>query len=969
MKYTSQNGCFYYYDSILYRWQIAEPTLLFILGLESVLSSDKSQSDKITISKYIYQTYSDTVAPLNYIHEIFDDIYSFLSKIGSVEDFEHYIKFNCYGLKLTLNDLTGESEDRTVPIIFKNDANKLIVSDLIADMSPTRDSYYDCQAKVIIDTFSNAGYELTLDNKGKPNFLIDKSGSNIKDELSALLNYENQATAKVSQALRKKLLRNITTYNDDLKTKHKERLQTESIYNLIDYKAMYAYSLGVLYGCRCLGFADTVIWRLDPKFWYNGEYSNLVRTAWYTFKFHWTLKDEEPSEDNLIPTLLSNRQLIQDNKIWNFNNTEDIVNPPLAQDEHQCFCLYVNSTTHEKVSESLLYSLETKIDENEQRGSFLRKYISLTNGHVIWKWLPINVKVSDDTPMKGVISSRDTPLIRYIGNDQVTIYRAYKYSKNEYLAPKQDGVYKKYFVYTGDLGWVDFKENSFCDNNSDAVNVLIGDGRKNFLKLVPEKPLKSDLTHAFPRNPSTEIPGAVTCYKCYVTKSGDDENSDILYGIYNKYINTDHPLSIVPSNFDYIMSAALYKSKFSNTESDDFGKDGIEAFYYDLNKEIKLLLKKITYNGKTFYVMYDDVKTESGSSENSEQNLENAGQDSEDIEQQADTLLYTPEYFGYSERPSSLLTLYCVNNDNRKSSIPLEKIFRYISNGSESLHWDEQYTGRTWITANNNDSIRFNGLYRLTDKVINMYRGEVKISDLTNMSIYNNYAESIGNPPSTLTKYIYCNENLLYEDVEEDQYNFIAVGNYENQDTLYRLGITERLCPFIKEDDDKNSLLDDDDTPLVWYDPKYKVYWNGLYGINRWQKTKPSRNSLSMFDAITGTLLPVFIEGDGQLISIDGDTAITYETFYSNSNYGIVRTKLKVFNPVASNEIKECYCDTKSDPNDYSSAIYCIPGITTDGWKSRSEITELGWWFVDGTTTLYSGEESNEFVTDNDHND
>lgn len=940
MKYTSQNGCFYYYDSVLYRWQIAEPTLLFILGLESVLSSDKSQTDKITISKYIYHTYNDKVEPLNYIHEIFDDIYSFLSKIGSVEDFEHYIKFNCYGLKLILNELTGSSTDRTIPIIFKNDANKLIVSDLIADMSPTRDSYYDCQAKVIIDTFSNAGYELTLDTSGKPNFLIYKSNSNVKEELAELLNDDDHASA--SRALRKKLLKDITTYNDDLIAKHKERLQTESIYNLIDYKAMYAYSLGVLYGCRCIGFEDTVIWRLDPKFWYNGEYNNLVRTAWFAFRFHWTLKDEE-QDDELVPSLLSNRQLIQDNKIWNFKNTEDIVNPPLAQDEHQCFCLYVNKTTGEKVSESLLYSLEKKIDESEPRGSFLRKYISLTNSDVIWKWLPITTKVSDgdsSNPMKGVISSRDTPLIRYIGNDQVIIYRAYQYSKDEFLAPKPDGVYKKYFVYTGDLGWVDFKENSFCDNNSQTLldnvtNSLNGSYTevKNFLSAVPEKPNIKYLQHAYPKTPSSEVSGAVTYYKCYVT----DNKNETLYGVYNKYIDKSNGNyyidNNIPSNFYQILSYKLFDSLYGNIENGGVGSDIYNAFYYDLNKEIKLTLNQ---DGT--------IVCSRGEGE------------SED---------HTPEYFGYSTEPSSLLTLYYTKENEIAPVFPLEKEYRYISKGKNSLHWNSDEDSRQWLTVNNDNSLY--GKYRLTDKVINMYRGEVKISDLTNMPVYNNYTESLGNPPNTLTKYIYCNESLLFDSV--DRYNFIAVGNYENQDTLYRLGITEYLCPFVKEDDYKNSLLDDDGKPLVWHDPKYKVYWNGLYGINRWQKTKPSRNSLSMFDVIANTLLPVFIDSEAQLISIDGEEAITYDAFYSNSNYGVVRTKLKVFNPEISDEIKECYCDTKSDPSDYVNAIYCIPGITIDGWKSRSEITELGWWFVDGTTTLYSGSESNEFVTDNDHND
>ena len=338
MLYSSRNGCFYYYDSILFRWHIAEPTLLFLLGLEAITSYDKSISDSIVISKYIYKTYIDKVDPLEHIDDVYDDIYSFLSKIGSVEDYEHYLKFNCYGLKLLLNDMTGTGDDRTVPFIFKYDENKSLV-DPAKELDPnSKLSFYDIQAQRIYDVFNDIGYDTSCDKtvlaNGKvvlrPEYYIDRTKGNIRNTLDALTDVENRP-------LRTTIINNILTYNTKVNAVHEKRVANSEIYRLLDYKAMYAYALGVLYGCRCLGFDDSVIWRLDPKFWYNDVYFNLVRTAWYVFRFHWVYKLEDVALDMHIDPSLEGEakeaaieaankaysekyQGIQDNKIWNFNN-------------------------------------------------------------------------------------------------------------------------------------------------------------------------------------------------------------------------------------------------------------------------------------------------------------------------------------------------------------------------------------------------------------------------------------------------------------------------------------------------------------------------------------------------------------------------------------------------------------------------------------------------------------------------
>ena len=906
MLYSSRNGCFYYYDFILFRWHIAEPTLLFLLGLESITSYDKSVSDSIVISKYVYKTYIDKIEPLEHIDSVYDDTYSFLSKIGSVEDYEHYLKFNCYGLKLLLNDMTGTGDDRTVPFIFKYDANKSLVDPAKELDTNSKLSFYDIQAQRIYDVFNDIGYDTSCDktilDNGKivlrPEYYIDRTKGNIRDILDSLKDVDNKP-------LRTAIINNILTYNAKVNAVHEKRIANSGIYRLLDYKAMYAYALGVLYGCRCLGFDDSVIWRLDPKLWYNDVYFNLVRTAWYVFRFHWTYKLEDVALDmHIDPSLEGDAKEaaiesankaysekykgIQDNKIWNFNNDSSLIKAALAQDETNCFCLYLNnrqllsdSTINKDylhtVSESIIYSFSTQQDINteyEHPGSYLLKYMSLKDGRITWKWAPIDSKVSDEVPLKGVVSTRDSSMTRYIGNDPVILYRAYKYkdidNNTKYLAPKYDVGngdyrYKKYYVYTGDLGWVDYTEDLLLDISQDKLHPDYNDysTRHNYLDIVPKTPSFNSLKFAFPKDSklSGDSPfnSLVTYYKCYVTDKWTldtdtpdaDNDSDILYGIYNKWVQTN---DTVPTNFDLIISKALFDAQYSSEIKAPDGNTYEVSIWHDLNVALSLVTRDI---GGIHYIWKPSDEQDTSTNENF---VSSAG----------DTHIGKPvNYYGYSKMPSSLLPLYNLHSvavtSESTLKYPHKETFRfyiYTKEGATSvisnnyMYWSEDYfnsidgdnqTNRKWRNLSELEKISSssnNPLYSLTNKTTNIYKGEIRV--ISNTSLYNIYTYKVTSDTSVaLDEFIYGDSSSILGLSSGQQYRFMLVGDASNNNAecLYANGMTKYLCPFVLIDDDGNSLLDDDGNPLVWYDPKNEQYWNGLYNINRWQKTKPNRHS------------------------------------------------------------------------------------------------------------------------------
>lgn len=782
MLYSSRNGCLFYYDSILYSWKLADSTMLFLLGLEAVTSYDKSETDNLTLSKYVYYSDIDLLDPADYMDEIYDSIYSYLSTIGSVEDFETYLKFNCYGIKLLLNEITGTGYDRTIPIIFKSDVNRSLINPTkytirLSDSEKSNMSYYDLQANRIFDFYIDAGYDLLYQDKHSvPEYYITSETRN----------------------------QDVINYDSDLLKVHDERLVNSEIYRLLDFKSMYSYSLGVLYGCRCLGFDDSLIWRIDPLYWYTGDYVNLVRTAWYTFRFHWTNKVGTDDTYNSY-------QSIQENKIWNFDNEDQTLlrGPSLLLDENDCYCLCsVNGITS---SQRITYSESTEENSStDLPGSYL-SYNAETN---LWEYISIenivpNKTISEVSYLSGIISSKDSSLTRYLGNDLVTIYRAYSYNdgseNDKYLSPHDNSSnYYNYYVYTGSAGWIKFNQDYYYPRKDSSEDP--------YLSLVPKNVDRSYLRFASQSSNSSHsinesLPLFITYYKATVGDSPDIDNGIIvgdkpshLYGIYDRCLLYN---DVIPDSFDLIISDDLFESyiQVSPYDSEWFGPDKYyPRTYYDLDSKISLVTRRDSNTDYIFDPMYNPENPE--------------------------TFEYSTGYYGYTTSPSTEIKLYRLLNTSDPS--PKSAVFRYCNSKYWSLDFfnqdDPNY--RQWI----NQASMPNSLYKIFTRssnqlsVTSIYKGEMALLKDIYLYVKVSY-DSI--------KYIYADRHTLLNDGLSNNYGFISL------EELYSHGITTNACKVITKDDNGNSLLDENGNPLVWFDCIKKKYWNGLDGHNEWQTEKP----------------------------------------------------------------------------------------------------------------------------------
>ena len=545
MRYSSTLGCLYYYDRVLYRWNICDPTMLFLLGFEAITSYNGSLSDTITISPYIYYE-SENIIKEFADFDIYDSIYEYLSKLGQVDDFERYLKFNCYGLKLALNEITGTSSDRTIPLIFKNDNNEKLIdlSRIPSRLSTSEFSYNNGvlfrQAQYIKDIFDDAGYNDTLEGK-----LF-----NISSEMSS---YNENDLIYMQQ------------YNNDIRSLHDEKLANSSIYKLLDYKAIYSYALGVLFGCHCIGYSNELIWHMNPIYWYYnlGKYKNLVSTAWYAFRFHYKYPlsdlqsiceihnphDIDKQKQEYIE-LQDKYQSIQINKLWNFDRLSDKI-LSIIPGEQFCYIasikdnttgndIFSNTTPIENAYTINLDPILYVSNDENKRG----RYVDCKSESL--KWLNITDEVIPSTDNnKGIISEKtDTDIIRYIGYNKVIIKQALSYKDDNNTIIYHSPENKHHFTTTGGLGWLNF------DEKYSELTLT----KRTFKEL----PTSSIFTDKY-KERATDKP--VIVYICNVYKNDETTNNNInLYCIFddNYTPGTDDKHNM----FKYILSENYFNTYY-----------------------------------------------------------------------------------------------------------------------------------------------------------------------------------------------------------------------------------------------------------------------------------------------------------------------------------------------------------------------------------------------------------------------
>lgn len=932
MKYKSSHGTLFYYDHDLHIWKHANPTMLFLLGFESVTTYDNAVSDTILISKLVHQKFNNSLVSLEHF-DIFDNIYSYLSSINQTEDFDSYLVSSLHGLKLLLNDLTGVGKDRTIPLIFHTDTNakSINLNDpmyRLPESSRLSKSYFDLQAQKICDIFEDAGFDRDRFYYRKSRrFLVDKviDGSHVR-EYSVIKS--SQYDSFISSE--------IDDFNNIYYDRYTEMDANKDIIYRLDYASMYSYALGVLYGCICLEYPVKAVFKIEPSNWYNGLYFNLVNTAWHCFRFGYIRKylgnkDHYDKESADILRYLD----IRDNKLKNYSDLSDGIE--LHSDDRALYNVHLDNGN--VVVSPIVYSKSTDTGSSIYSGSYTDA-IDFESS----EFRPVDDIVSQEglsrANIRGVISSDDL-ITMYIASDQVKIYRAYAYERpdiisssgsidfatGDFLSPRPF----LHFVTTGDLGWVEFNEDEWRTVSYNDISKEYELIHPNTLSLMPMTfdQLPQDRNEEnnflyFGKALNKESGDVVTYYKCLVACTRQDlgdscKESDhiCLYGIFDGIVDFNNESGIIFPNSDHFKSI-LSDVRFSDNYMSitDIPDEFTEQSYYDLYNPVILLT-----DGTNLICLEDDEIIERSLS-----------------------------YFGYTKTPSIKLHAYIDLRDEDDHHSLAEYDLRYNSL-SEYGYWS--LNTRQW--SRNPDS----QVYIASHRNVTLYAGEINLGEFSSFTHkpYDNYT------------YIYNDGSLEFARSLNSNVGFISVGAYNsyNDDSLYnKVGITEYLCQFVIKDDNGNYLTSDrtaNGKPLVWYDNVSHLYWNGLHDINRWQTIKPVFSSQIAYNSLSNSYSQVIDDPINRIISVDGSEYISYDEFYSNPAMGVVRYKLHVLNPTKEDGIIDCLVDDKSDPDHSENTIYCIPGITT-AWVPRSGISSEGYRFVDGTTVLYNGDIVEDLVYD-----
>ena len=241
--------------------------------------------------------------------------------------------------------------------------------------------------------------------------------------------------------------------------------------------------------------------------------------------------------------------------------------------------------------------------------------------------------------------------------------------------------------------------------------------------------------------------------------------------------------------------------------------------------------------------------------------------------------------FGCTKRRPQMVTLYT-------SSLSPVVVIRDVDDST--FYYRDNHK---WVS-----DISYLNLYKSLGKC-GLYKGETQVNNECYSSSYYNTAISIVKFNSVIT----------------------------DLQTLYNSeGITQYKCAVIQKDANGNSLLDRNGNPLVWYDKNTKKYWVGLFGIKRWQTLKPLLSR--MYNSYTNIGSLVYELSNENSIYTD-NTRLTYESFYANDSYGIIRSTSKVYNYNNPVQIITCYYDSYSNE-------FCIPNVT-DIWVSEEDLFSL----------------------------
>lgn len=242
---------------------------------------------------------------------------------------------------------------------------------------------------------------------------------------------------------------------------------------------------------------------------------------------------------------------------------------------------------------------------------------------------------------------------------------------------------------------------------------------------------------------------------------------------------------------------------------------------------------------------------------------------------------------GYSLLPQRLVTFYSVSND----SVVIKQ------DSGDNAYYDS--TNHAWVV----DFADLNLYKRVSNKTF--YRGESSAD-------YRCYVASI---TESTPDYLFYNALIrTLSDV------------YENY------GITSYEC--------ENIILDENNSPLVWYDSQTGKYFDDRDGFHRWVDNIDD-TLVTMYDS-SATLSHQIYENEAADYFYIDSRFINRSEFYSHDNYGIIRDTTFTFKDEI---VYTTYYDSYSDE-------YCIPNVTII-WMSKDDILELGYIFVEGVADMW----------------